>query len=135
MPVRYGRARAKRRAPPSLGNVVAQDVRFAEHNVNQGVDHERTVSLSWFSVLLPFSQGSPFTFGERAQMKREWLCHSRFIVVRFRTTMKNAPGLVHARGARIETAQGRLIGGALKLQCCSTAGENPTPPKVIYARA
>ena len=70
MPVRYGRARAKRRAPPSLGNVVAQDVRFAEHNVNQGVDHERTVSLSWFSVLLPFSQGSPFTFGERAQMKR-----------------------------------------------------------------
>ena len=84
-------------------------------------------------VSLTFSQGSPFTFGERARMMREWLCHSRFIVVRFRTTMKNAPGLVHARGARIETAQGRLIGDVLN--SLAGPGENPTPPKVIYARA
>ena len=59
---------------------------------------------------------------------------SCIIVVRFRTTMKSAPGLVHARGARIETAQGRLMVGGV-LNSLAGLGENPTPPKAIYARA
>lgn len=37
VPVRSMRARAKRRSPPALGNSVAQDVRFAEHDVSRSV--------------------------------------------------------------------------------------------------
>ena len=50
MPVRSMRARAKRRAPPALGNSVAQGARFAEHDVNRSDDENALYGCSGVAV-------------------------------------------------------------------------------------